>query len=690
MKRIGWMLILLFLLPLQANALEVRLSSDAIALSDTISVSVEGAEGKSCTYTLLQDRKEAFSGEPVFCYEGILRPREEGQYTLIVTCGGEEARAQFTVAQTLSLDGAPAPVARTQIRAEGRMGTVFAQGDMRTWQISSPGPWLAETSDDFITLYNTCGQHGDDVTFSVSPCEENRVGTILFRSGEETLTVEVKQVAELKNTEEEELSLIPAKADWIFVEGESHQVLSLSGSDAFFQVTASGEWTAQADADFLYLDQMDGGLLLYADENTEPAARTGSITLCCGTERTYIYVHQYPMALGADVHQVTLNMEEATAWQDTLLARVETSLDAHLLMVSLDETKEVFPASVFAREADDMLLWQVDIPLRNHGDSWLLFAAEDADGISGVKQWADVKVLPEDALPADDEAVLTQVGSRYSLQFVTTAHADTAILKDGNGREIAILSPGMGQVDFAGEGEERERYLSWNIPLDTSLQPQYVQVGEAAIPVVIRKELTPEDITLYSQTDGWWQDKKYSISNLEISGCAVFSLSHALQLLGYTGEDITPERLARTYASALMRDGSGTMNSTLVGRAGDDLGFKTRYELYKDRDTILHKAREGAVYSFSVVSGHIACVAGVTEDGDKCLIIDSAPSATFERKGDTPVYYLDEAGDYVEAHSPGDIPGVQYCIETNSYGCAVYYLDMSYVARRGVRLIQPQ
>ena len=94
------------------------------------------------------------------------------------------------------------------------------------------------------------------------------------------------------------------------------------------------------------------------------------------------------------------------------------------------------------------------------------------------------------------------------------------------------------------------------------------------------------------------------------------------------------------------------------------------------------------MFTFSVVNGHIACVADV--EGDKCLIIDSAPSATFERKGETPVYVQDENGGFVPVETPAEIGGVEYCMETGSYGSAVYYLDLSYVARRGVRLIQPE
>ena len=52
---------------------------------------------------------------------------------------------------------------------------------------------------------------------------------------------------------------------------------------------------------------------------------------------------------------------------------------------------------------------------------------------------------------------------------------------------------------------------------------------------------------VYSQKDGWWKKKKYASSELQTSGCAIFAMSHVLQRIGFTGEDVTPEQLAKTY-----------------------------------------------------------------------------------------------------------------------------------------------
>jgi len=194
---------------------------------------------------------------------------------------------------------------------------------------------------------------------------------------------------------------------------------------------------------------------------------------------------------------------------------------------------------------------------------------------------------------------------------------------------------------------------------------------------------------IHSQSSGYWQDKKYSISNLEQSGCAVFALSHALQYLGYTGDKIRPENLAEEYAFALMKDGSGTMNSSLVGHAGDDFGFRTRYELYEDLPTIRSKMDQGAVYSFSVVSGHIAMIIEKSGDGKMFRVVDSAPSATWERiKGAS--LYLENDGEFIPIDDLSQIPGIRYYIETESFGGATYWLEAGYIAKRGVRLIQPK
>lgn len=194
--------------------------------------------------------------------------------------------------------------------------------------------------------------------------------------------------------------------------------------------------------------------------------------------------------------------------------------------------------------------------------------------------------------------------------------------------------------------------------------------------------------TLYSQTDGWWKIKKYRKSNLQVSGCAIFTLSHALQLLGHTEESALPENLAITYAACLV-DG-GTLNASLIGRAAKEFNYSTKSELIKDPGEIKDRFARGAVFSFSVVKGHIALAAGLSEDGEMVHILDSAPSATLERIKNAQLYIPDGRGGFQSITDLSEIPGAKYYFETASFGGLDYYLPMAYVAKRGVRLIQPK
>lgn len=218
-------------------------------------------------------------------------------------------------------------------------------------------------------------------------------------------------------------------------------------------------------------------------------------------------------------------------------------------------------------------------------------------------------------------------------------------------------------------------------------QPGAPVAAEEATASVLPQEAA-RDFTLYSQFSGYWKDKPYGSSTLEQSGCALFALSHALQCLGFEGEKITPEYFAANYAFAL-RDG-GTINSTLVGNVGDDLGYKTRFELYDSLSTIQKKINEGALFSFAVVNGHIAMIAGQSEDGTMFRVIDSAPSATWERIKNGQLYKRNEDGSFSPISDLTELEGIRYYIENGAFGGTEYWMDAAYITRRGVRLIQPE
>jgi len=192
----------------------------------------------------------------------------------------------------------------------------------------------------------------------------------------------------------------------------------------------------------------------------------------------------------------------------------------------------------------------------------------------------------------------------------------------------------------------------------------------------------------YSQKDGWWLDKKYSKRNLDSSGCAIFTLSHALHLLGHTEEAAEPQQLAKTYPMYLAE--SGTVTARLLAAAGRDFGFSTSEDKIKNASEISGLLRAGTVFSFSVANGHIALAAGLSEDGTKVRVLDSAPSATFERIKDSYLYISDGQGNYKAVSSLWEISGAKYYFETDQFGGLEYYMDLSYVAGRGVRPIKPK
>ena len=188
-------------------------------------------------------------------------------------------------------------------------------------------------------------------------------------------------------------------------------------------------------------------------------------------------------------------------------------------------------------------------------------------------------------------------------------------------------------------------------------------------------EGAPESLALpYSQKDGWWLDQAYRNSTLDQSGCAIFTLSHALQRMGKTGDDLTPAALARTYALCLTPD--GTNNERLIRESAADYGFSTRASL-------------GALFSFSIARGHIALIDGLSQDGAMVHVVDSAPGATFTRIVNDSLYRRMNSGSFRAVLDLEEIPGARWYFETGEYGGLEYWLRVEYAARRGVRLIQP-
>lgn len=345
-----------------------------------------------------------------------------------------------------------------------------------------------------------------------------------------------------------------------------------------------------------------------------------------------------------------------------------------LTVTAMGETGEYLEGSIRITSGSLSVDWPVS-QSAGHGvdEEVFLFTEQQPVYVDGSEHvcWTDAQgarsfqVTAPGPWEADTESAFLHLEAAGNVLTVTVDAADEAAVRSG----LVTVTSGLGTA--------------------------YIHVYQLPGPGLPQAATAlPEDKTLwdglnlYSQFSGLWKEKPYGSSTLEHSGCAIFALSHALQWLGFEGEAILPEALAKKYAFCL-RDGA-TINSTLVGNAGDDLGFKTRYDLYTNLSTIRSKLEEGAVFSFAVVSDHIAMVAEQSEDGSMMRIIDSAPSATWDRIGDARLYRQETDGSFVPISSLSELNGIRYYIETGAFGAATYWLEADYVARRGVRLIQPE
>ena len=260
------------------------------------------------------------------------------------------------------------------------------------------------------------------------------------------------------------------------------------------------------------------------------------------------------------------------------------------------------------------------------------------------------------------------------------------------------LSTPEGPV-FSGEGADhfsasfRPRLEAvYTLTVTVSYGKNDAETASVQIPVSGSAPVQQGQDVIYSQKDGWWHDKMYSVKHhrsLEKAGCAIFALSHALQHMGVSGEDVLPDRLGETYRSCYV-DGRGTANEILLSRAGAVWDFVTEDELIKSEAGLATCFRLGDRFTFSIVKGHIAYADALSEDGTKVHVIDSAPGATYERIKNASVYVRWEDGSFTEAKAPEEIPGIRWFFETGEYGGVEYWLDLSYCAKRGMRLIRPR
>lgn len=163
------------------------------------------------------------------------------------------------------------------------------------------------------------------------------------------------------------------------------------------------------------------------------------------------------------------------------------------------------------------------------------------------------------------------------------------------------------------------------------------------------------------EIDGEWTKiiyhKKTGYINLDQSGCAIYALSHALNRMGETDDDIHPTRLAKTFSLCLTAD--GTNNERLLREASEIYPFTTARDLIENKKKIAQLLQDGCMFSFSVIRGHIAMISGISDDGAMVRVVDSAPTATFERLVNASIYYQTRSGSWRIASSLSEIEGAR-------------------------------
>ncbi len=386
-------------------------------------------------------------------------------------------------------------------------------------------------------------------------------------------------------------------------------------------------------------------------------SHTGGALQRHGGQESWMVLSAQPWTAETDADFLRIETPSGQPGDQLVITALSPAADYReaVVRIASDGEELNFTVSQSAQEGvdEEVFLFADDQPLYINGQQHALWA--DAEGTASFT-----------VSPAGSSCTITT-----DADFLTAALSGDTLTITASPSKVAAVRSGI-------------------VTLSTPGSCAYVHVyqlpGQPEESSAAASGLSWHEEHIYSQFSGLWKEEPYGSSTLEHSGCAIFALSHALERLGFEDESITPQALADKYAFCL-RDG-GTINSTLIGNAGDDFGYKTRFDLYQELPTIRSRLEQGAMFSFAVVSGHIALVAEVSEDGSMLRIIDSAPSATWERIKGAQLYRQAEDGSFAPIASLSELEGIRYYPENNAFGGTTYWLEGSYVARRGVRLIQ--
>ncbi len=658
--------------------LTVRLSGEegTVTAGDAAEYTAS-AEGGTLpyTYTFSVDAdNERFYGrsgsEDTFSYTTV----EAGEYT--VNCTVTDAQgARATASAKLQVKEGPG------ISAEcDEAGPFRLYGGVRTYTVHSPGIWTAETDADFISLSAFSGADGSQLTVSVLPGSDRAErGTVVLRSGKKECEIIITRLAD--DGVEKEVSLLGA-GSFLNVDGERMAVWEDAQGQREFAVTSDCDWIAVPSDPWIRAEYgADGGLSVSVEES-DASARAGYILLENDrAETAYISIYQCRAGDAPAVTALTLSSHVGISYEDRITAWLKVEGEADRITVY--RMGSSFPVAEAGREsclADGT--WAVSFPVEGSGEETYLFAPYRGDVMGGMMT-ASVNAFGEQAAFSDLYADAERDGDVCTVQVRITSSVQSILLLDGDGREMGMIRAEDALIDRYIDEENRGQFSAWTFTVPAGGIPARLRVGMQTLDVVVRDRVYPE--LIFDQFDGTWDTVKYRHSDLEASGCAIFALSSALRKLGFVTDDALPAALAEDYAFCLVE--GGTLNSTLVGNAAKNFGFRTRYDLYTDRESVEALFAQGALFSFSVVKGHIALADAISEDGSMIHVVDSALTATFSRLKDESVYIMDEGGTFIPVAEPSSVPGARYFIETEAYSGGEYWLETDYVVGRGVRLI---
>ncbi len=653
----------------------LRAADRALALGQAAEYAAS-AEGGSPPFTYTFSVRSG--GERIFGRSGgdssfSYTTSEVGAFTVTCTVTDSQNASASASAELLVEDG-------PGISAESDdSGPFRLWGGVRRYTVRSPGIWTAESDADFLELSTNCGGDGTELFVTVRPGREPRRGTITLYSGASKCVIGVTRLSD--DGVEQEVSLNASSAGSVSVDGENMAVWTGAEGEREFAVSSDSDWIAVPSDDWIHAEYTENSLKVSVDECAEPA-RAGYVRV--ENDRgaaAYLSVCQSADSAAPDVTSVSLSSTMGISYEDSITAFVRVEGDADLITVyRISGSEPVASSDASGRRSDGS--WAVTFPLEGSGEESYLFAASRG-GISGRMMIARISAFGEQASFNDLFADAETDGDVCTVTVQMTSSVASVLMLDENGREMGMISAGDADIDRYIDENNRGRFSQWTFTVPSDRVPAALRIGTQTLEVVTREKEYPN--LVFSQFDGSWDRVRYRHSNLQESGCAIFTLASALRKLGFVSDDAAPAALAEKYSFCLV-DG-GTLNSTLVGNAARDFGFRTRYDLYNDRESVESLFSKGAIFSFSIVKGHIALADEISEDGSMIHIVDSAMSATFSRLNSAKAYIRLSDGSFEAVSDPSQIPGALYYIETESWSGGEYWLESSYVLRRGVRLL---